>query len=505
MSFIPTSLLLIVAAVLAMPSAASEPESTDVVIVGAGVAGLVTAYELRKRGLRTHVLEAKATIGGRTATADYGNGLRAEYGIQEIWSNNPLVDIAQELGTELTLGYERCAHSSFMAGGRIYPDIYDGTMRGHWNSFLTPVERDALEDWLAAAEHLHERATTQGLADPAIRALQDLSYKQWVASDPRLSRLAREWLRLHVEVELASDWGEISALYALLEMDRLFDGGAACYTIDGGNARLTEALAMSSGPVTTSARVTHVGRQVGPDDVESLRVSYFKDNRLHSLNARRVVLAVPFYRLHQINIEPPLSAAHQRALQTLRRGHYVVVHLIMDADHATLSTDNGIEVSDAVLSNGPLGCIYGVVSTSDGKAVFSLLLYGEHARAFHMAPRSDKVRELLAELDEMQPAFAEHVDAAYVYTYHPAALPSWGPGRSPLDEHSALLREPTDGLYLVGDYTQGGHSDSAARSAIRAALRIASELAPAAGGDQKNDSNHVLTLRAHPDAARHLQ
>src|SRR6185295_352227 len=42
--------------------------STQVVIVGAGFAGLTTARELRKRGVDAVVLEARDRVGGRTWT-----------------------------------------------------------------------------------------------------------------------------------------------------------------------------------------------------------------------------------------------------------------------------------------------------------------------------------------------------------------------------------------------------------------------------------------------------
>ncbi len=114
-------------------------------------------YELQKHGGHTHILEARAAPGGRVATTDYGNGLLAEYGIQEIWANNPLIKIAEELGVDLVSEFEHRAHSTFMHDGKSYPDIYDGTMRAHWDSFLSPAERQALEDWLASAEPLHPR------------------------------------------------------------------------------------------------------------------------------------------------------------------------------------------------------------------------------------------------------------------------------------------------------------------------------------------------------------
>ena len=44
----------------------SVPSETDVVVVGAGLAGLTAAREMRKRGRDVVVLEAQDRVGGRT-------------------------------------------------------------------------------------------------------------------------------------------------------------------------------------------------------------------------------------------------------------------------------------------------------------------------------------------------------------------------------------------------------------------------------------------------------
>jgi len=55
--------------------------STDVTVIGAGVAGLRAAVELAARGARVTVLEAKAVLGGRaTAFDDPGTGERVDNG-----------------------------------------------------------------------------------------------------------------------------------------------------------------------------------------------------------------------------------------------------------------------------------------------------------------------------------------------------------------------------------------------------------------------------------------
>jgi monoamine oxidase len=76
------------ASTLAVPSAGLEirPQRPKrVVVVGAGVAGLVAAYELRRQGHDVVVLEAQGRVGGRIYTLrDFAPGIYAEAGAMRI-------------------------------------------------------------------------------------------------------------------------------------------------------------------------------------------------------------------------------------------------------------------------------------------------------------------------------------------------------------------------------------------------------------------------------------
>src|SRR5205085_10025908 len=112
---------LVLALACRQPSAGApvaRDRSPRVVIVGGGIAGLVSAYELGTRGIATELLEASDGWGGRVATAIYGEGLYAEYGMQEMWANNPLLRIARELKVPLDDKAES-PYSSLVLDGKL--------------------------------------------------------------------------------------------------------------------------------------------------------------------------------------------------------------------------------------------------------------------------------------------------------------------------------------------------------------------------------------------------
>jgi len=88
------------AAALATPGRASAAD-IDVIVIGAGAAGLAAAHDLKAAGRKALVLEARDRIGGRAFT-DASLGPAYDAGAMFIhWAErNPWVQIARELGVE---------------------------------------------------------------------------------------------------------------------------------------------------------------------------------------------------------------------------------------------------------------------------------------------------------------------------------------------------------------------------------------------------------------------
>src|SRR4051812_29234240 len=69
----------------------SSARATEIVVIGAGPAGLSAAYEVSKAGLHCTVLEKGSTVGGLARTEEY-KGYRFDIGGHRFFTKSKLVD-----------------------------------------------------------------------------------------------------------------------------------------------------------------------------------------------------------------------------------------------------------------------------------------------------------------------------------------------------------------------------------------------------------------------------
>jgi monoamine oxidase len=474
--------------VLALPAAAdtrrADPRSTaPVVVVGAGLTGLTTAYELRKAGVDVLLLEAAPRAGGRIQTVSFPDGTHVEAHMEEYWERSPAYPLLKELKLPLE---EDVAHSTLRIAGRTYPYQGEGDRDTYLRGIFTEPEREALLRWNATAWEIYGRLEKlhggHGPLPADLLELQKISLAEWVRGSGLPEKVA-EWIRVTVEPEMAIEWDQIAALDGIDEMRLFLDTphgfGEKNFHVSGGNTRFIEALLDRVGRerVVTEAQVTAI-EQSGA----GVRVRYLHQGaRYREVEARAVVVTVPLYLLRRIQFQPALSAEKQQAIETTRFGAYVKVHLRVAPEAQPLWHRDG-ETLLTMLSDSGAGSIYEATAfqaNDEGADRYLTMLV--HARFAHAMLRmsADGMRaHAVASLDTLFPGIAQHVKLVELFVY-PTAVAYWplALGRSRYDALAQELRRPQGRVWIGGDTTENSHSEGAVQAAQRMAREILSRKA----------------------------
>jgi phytoene dehydrogenase-like protein len=180
--------------------------TSDVIVIGAGLAGLVCAGELTRAGLQVDVLEASDGIGGRIRT-DVIDGYRCDRGFQLL---NPAYPAARELLDlealdlrQFGAGVGMAAHGDIrvLADPLRSPTLLPATVR---SGYLRPRELASLTRW----------------AVPAIGRLRpstaDTTLQESLNAAKASGRLRTDVLEQFLTGVLADDSGSTSARFVYL-------------------------------------------------------------------------------------------------------------------------------------------------------------------------------------------------------------------------------------------------------------------------------------------------
>jgi monoamine oxidase len=463
-----------------------------VVIVGAGLSGLVTAYELQRRGIRSLILEAGDRIGGRNRTCSFADGVTAEAHIEEFWEAGSAYELLRRLGLPLI---ERPAFSSVVLNGRLRRYI-PGDAHGV-EALFDVADRAGFRRWNEVAQRVLEqllpsRHRSDVPSVPAVlSSLRQVSFASHVDS-LRLPPDVASWIRVMVEAEIAVEWHQISALDGIAEM-RPFATASATgrgemnVAVVGGNSRLVDGL-VAALPVDTVRTGSSVERVV--DNGSVVDVHYCDAaGRRRVERGSHVVLAIPVWSIGHIAVDPPLNALARLAINSARAGSYVKTVLRVGPG-ARAMWNACWQEPFALLSDGPAGCIYLGNSPAEGTdLVLTALAHGRWARALNGRPSSEIADRTMTAIDRLLDCHLSVGRRAPVASIRslvtdmrvfdcPKAVAYWphGLGRSRFDPMAESLRVPHGRVLVAGDTSESSHSDGAATAAMRAVATIATRL-----------------------------
>jgi len=177
----------------------ADDNISDVLIVGAGLSGLSSAYYLKKAGKTAVILEMSPHIGGRIRTAAYADGAYAEIGLEEFWENNLAIEIMHELNIPLETSYT--SFSSFYYQGKLYPFIHESNLK-FLESVISADEMKAYKNWDQKMTEIYKQLDSRPLPSELL-ALKDISFADWIKNTSGLSLKTQEFVRIETEPEYA--------------------------------------------------------------------------------------------------------------------------------------------------------------------------------------------------------------------------------------------------------------------------------------------------------------
>ncbi|MEU5694074.1 NAD(P)/FAD-dependent oxidoreductase [Actinosynnema sp. NPDC020468] len=450
-----------------------------VVVVGAGLAGLATAYELSRRGSKVTVLEALDRPGGRAYTLrhPFADGIHVEAGAMTVTPHcHYVLHYAREFGVGLdtadlldtTFGY-------FMGGRHFGPDQASmaasglalteeethldvpGMIKRYVSSLADDLQPDLGAPQWRATDRLRpydERSVYDVLrergASPAAIDLMEPMFLEMRGGDLR-SASALAWLRHEASPHSLSHadprWSKIA----------------------GGTDRLPHAFADR---LRDRIHYRKPVVRIRQDD-ESAEVTFLEHGRPRTMTADHVVVTVPFSAIRHIDLgEARLPADKVEVMRRLSYSSIVRVYLQVRRQFwagraVSFSTDLPVRWLRDATPHGP-----------GPRKVLECLLTGWRARMAAAMTDEQRLHFALDQVEQVLPGAREHfelgtsvvwdqergIEGAYI-------LPEVGHERL-----MPVIRRPEGRLHFAGEHAgfepNGGSMTFALESAARTVVEL---------------------------------
>lgn len=479
---------------------ASEPpeiergEPRSVVVIGAGITGLVAAYELKRRGVTVTVFEAGSRAGGAIGTS-LADGFLAEHGPNSFVSSAPVEELLSRLGLhdEVVEANPDANRRYIMRDGRLVAFPMSPlallttsllSFRAKLRVLLEPLVRGGAVGADESVASFVRRRLGKEVLDYAVNPFIAAIF----AGDPERLSMAHAFPRVY---DLEREHGSLSkglvrsrrAARDATKAANAADSGAHSATADTTSARLisfrdglqvlTDTIADALGgtlKLATPVRLLHRGEsrwivETGPDGAVRARAvdAIVLAAPAHAVAAMELPASIRCDALPIEQVEyPPVSSL------TLGFRREDVAHsldafgvLVPEVEQRTVL---GILFSSTLFPD----------RAPDGHVAITVFVGGARQPELARLQTDELVRLVRTDLRDMlgvrgEPVFAKHV-------YWSRGIPQYSVGYGAVKDAADATEAANPGLYLTGNYRHGVSVGDCIASGQQVAEKVATYL-----------------------------
>lgn len=384
--------------------AEAVPANPVIAIIGAGIAGLNAAYQLKKAGHTAIVYEARSRVGGRMHSVELGNGLIVDLGAELINTDHTdMLDLVKDFNIELFNRVDDSASQPFPKEAFYFNgvSISESELADDLRQIAAQISQDAAlldQDWDTYA--------------PQFDKLSVADYLELHADKIHKPYLLELFANI-IHTEFGVEPEESSAIQFILVLPvvngqtvDLLSYSDETYSVVGGSAKITDALGMElAGQIQLGKTLKEIRKHTKKFQLT------FTDKSV--VFADVVIVAIPFPVLSRVDIHAPLPKLLRRFINDAKLGSNEKV--IIGFNTRFWRQANGF--TNAAWGDLGFSEVWDETQRQPGRQDGALNFFLGGTQARHLGNKNDAIRkgkQFIAELEHFIPGAENEANGQFI-------------------------------------------------------------------------------------------